>query len=342
MLTQLVSSGVNLNSRDKLSRTPLHLAAWAGHTTVVRLLLSLGCQINAAASDDMAAIHFAAQKGNVDVIRELLDSGVHVDVVDRKGMTALHFATLKGHVALARFLIERGSDPKKTNKRGQRALDLAKSKPDLLEAIEEASEVRRDMIRRGNARRKSTLNEEIGRQDITKVTEGSEGAGDIKGNNNSKNSFKARKGISDNNSSNDSSISNSIGPSLFKKRKASQSASSTLPIAVVKVADNMPSENLPHAQGSHNDHDNIKEKTEASFDVPIGPSMISDKKNVKEDQELSTSSEIEPPKKVILMGDDLPKAVKAALPVIMPAPEPVKRLSAKDVFGDDEDEIPFD
>ena len=43
---------------DSLQRTALHLAAWAGHAGVVRLLLEAKANVHAGACDNMLAIHF--------------------------------------------------------------------------------------------------------------------------------------------------------------------------------------------------------------------------------------------------------------------------------------------
>ena len=109
-LNTFIAAGSNLNQRDKHSRTPLHLAAWAGkvsaesvvhvascsdfHLTLpwpathwpltsllplqvecVEALLKAGCDLKAVAQDETSALHFAAQTGRTDVCRVLLNAG---------------------------------------------------------------------------------------------------------------------------------------------------------------------------------------------------------------------------------------------------------------------------
>lgn len=113
-----------INSRDRHSRTPLHLAAWAGHTMVVEYL-SKKADVGAAAMDDMGAIHFAAQKGHLEVVRILVTSGVSVKSTNRKGMTALHYAAQGSHKELAKYLIKKGANVNAKNKAGKTPVDLA-------------------------------------------------------------------------------------------------------------------------------------------------------------------------------------------------------------------------
>lgn len=50
------------DERDKLGRTAMHLAAWAGFADVVTRLAEAGADVDARASDDITSAHFAAQK----------------------------------------------------------------------------------------------------------------------------------------------------------------------------------------------------------------------------------------------------------------------------------------
>ncbi|CDP14954.1 unnamed protein product [Coffea canephora] len=115
-----------INSRDKHSRTPLHLAAWSGQTKVVEYLCKKA-DVGAAAMDDMGAIHFAAQKGHTEVVRILFNSGVPIKSHNRKGMTALHYAAQGSHLELVKYLIKKGATIDAKNKAGKTPVDLAGS-----------------------------------------------------------------------------------------------------------------------------------------------------------------------------------------------------------------------
>ncbi|EYU29095.1 hypothetical protein ABFS82_05G116200 [Erythranthe guttata] len=116
-----------VNSRDRHSRTPLHLASWSGHAEVVDYLCKNKADVGAAAMDDMAAIHFAAQKGHLEVIKILVTAGVSVKSCNRKGMTAIHYAAQGSDVELVKYLLKKGANKNSKNKAGKSAVDLASS-----------------------------------------------------------------------------------------------------------------------------------------------------------------------------------------------------------------------
>ncbi|KAL0914203.1 hypothetical protein M5K25_017715 [Dendrobium thyrsiflorum] len=116
-----------VNSRDKHSRTPLHLAAWSGHAEIVSYLCNNKADVGASAMDDTGAIHFASQKGHIEVVRILLSFGVSIKSTNRKGMTPLHFAIQGSHLELVKYLIRKGANLSSKNKAGETPLDLIKS-----------------------------------------------------------------------------------------------------------------------------------------------------------------------------------------------------------------------
>ncbi|XP_011028018.1 PREDICTED: ankyrin-3-like isoform X2 [Populus euphratica] len=119
------SNPLAINSRDKHSRTPLHLAAWSGQAEVVSYLCKHKADVGAAAMDDMGAIHFAAQKGHSEVVRTLLSSGASIKASTRKGLTPLHYAVQGSHLELVKYLVRKGASLTVRTKGGMTPLDLA-------------------------------------------------------------------------------------------------------------------------------------------------------------------------------------------------------------------------
>ncbi|PNX72516.1 ankyrin repeat domain-containing protein [Trifolium pratense] len=121
----LFSNPLSVNSRDKHSRTPLHLAAFSGQTEVVSYLCKNKADVGASAIDDMAAIHFAAQKGHLEVVRALVSAGASFKSSTRKGVTPLHFAAQGSHLELVKYLAKKGASLTIKTKAGKTPLDLA-------------------------------------------------------------------------------------------------------------------------------------------------------------------------------------------------------------------------
>lgn len=57
MVSLLLKLGkANLNATDNENRTPLHLAAWQGHSVIVRLLIEHGASVNHACNQGATAL----------------------------------------------------------------------------------------------------------------------------------------------------------------------------------------------------------------------------------------------------------------------------------------------
>ena len=125
MQNLIVTGKYDINEKDFMKRTPLHMASWAGNAEIVKLLLRSKAKTDAIANDNFTALHFAT---NTEIIKLLVKSNkalLHARV-SKGNKTALHIAVPKGNIEIIQCLIDLGSDVTARTSNGQSCLELAK------------------------------------------------------------------------------------------------------------------------------------------------------------------------------------------------------------------------
>lgn len=103
------------------------LAAFNGHSRVVRFLLDQKAEPNTRDTTGRTALMYAATINQVDSVTALLDAKAEVDLVDNdEGFTALMFAAGEGHTAIIDRLLQAGARSEIKDIDGDTALDFAK------------------------------------------------------------------------------------------------------------------------------------------------------------------------------------------------------------------------
>lgn len=143
----LIDTGVDIELRNKVHRTPLLEAAFVGDNTMFDMLLSAGANPDVCQIDGITPLHYMAGNGNVKMVRRLLDLGMDPDVTDGEGGRPIHIAASKGrlysafirlpalyredeeidHAGVIRVLVKGGCDVHARNVHRRSALDMAKS-----------------------------------------------------------------------------------------------------------------------------------------------------------------------------------------------------------------------
>lgn len=67
--------GANADVETVRGETPLHLAARANQTDVVRVLLRHGAKVDAKAREHQTPLHIASRLGNTDIVVLLIQAG---------------------------------------------------------------------------------------------------------------------------------------------------------------------------------------------------------------------------------------------------------------------------
>ena len=95
---KLLADGVDSNSKDKSSNTPLILAAEGGHLKIVKLLIENNADLSIVNESKETAIFAASKSGNSEVVRLFIEKGLNVNCVCTTArITPLHVSSYFGH-----------------------------------------------------------------------------------------------------------------------------------------------------------------------------------------------------------------------------------------------------
>lgn len=79
-------------SQDKEERcSPLHWAAYNGHTQIAKALIASGMEVDIKCENGYTPLHFAARKSNEEIIKFLLSVGADPLIKSSRGSTPLDF-----------------------------------------------------------------------------------------------------------------------------------------------------------------------------------------------------------------------------------------------------------
>ncbi|RFU31088.1 hypothetical protein B7463_g5236, partial [Scytalidium lignicola] len=117
-IRDVLSLGIDIETRDPVGRTALHLAIIAASTDTIQCLLKNGALVNAWTNQGEATVHLAAFRGDVSILKMIMRAlgdrqptginkkSVHVDCLDRKRqISALHIAVALAYVDMVEVLL---------------------------------------------------------------------------------------------------------------------------------------------------------------------------------------------------------------------------------------------
>ena len=116
-VSSLLESGLDVNRIDRVwdGFTALHVAAYKGHSAVVKVLIDAGADVYTRDTDtDMrlylgTPLYLAARHGHASVVHQLIKAGANVHLSTSTGLTPLAIAKYNGHCGCEKALIDAGA-----------------------------------------------------------------------------------------------------------------------------------------------------------------------------------------------------------------------------------------
>lgn len=104
-------SPLDINARNIIGATPLHLAVGGNNTDIARVLAKYGADTNARNDDGISVLYSALSSATQLMIPALLENGADANCPDDYGRSVLSWAAQNSLVAKVDQLLEHGADP---------------------------------------------------------------------------------------------------------------------------------------------------------------------------------------------------------------------------------------
>ena len=126
----LADAGAETNAYSGDGWTPLHLAAFFGHTKIAEMLLAHHADVAARSrnANGNTPLHAALAGNHKFVAGVLVGGGADVNAPDAAGWRPLHLAAANNNLDAMKALIAQGADVVAANGEGKSALSLAQEK----------------------------------------------------------------------------------------------------------------------------------------------------------------------------------------------------------------------
>ncbi|KAH8669301.1 ankyrin repeat-containing domain protein, partial [Ilyonectria robusta] len=120
------NAGLQKLGTESTSPGPLYYAVELELTGVATILVKeQSCDVNDRNDLGRSALHVACAKGSKEVVKILLDANADISTTDNNEWTPLHSASLNGHIEVVRLLIEKGAGVAVATNAGSTPLHLA-------------------------------------------------------------------------------------------------------------------------------------------------------------------------------------------------------------------------
>ena len=107
---KLLSSGVDVNFKNRMGWTPLHTAMSRDKWEIAELLMTKNPDLNARDNQGRTPLYIAVEKEQMKFVETLLAKNVDVNAVARGGQNALTLARSKGNKELTDLLLKHGAE----------------------------------------------------------------------------------------------------------------------------------------------------------------------------------------------------------------------------------------
>jgi len=121
---QHLADGADVNAKNKVGQTPLHLAVANDHKEIIELLIAKDADLNAKDVWEGTPLYEAASKAHTEIAELLIANGADVNA-NIYGWTPLHSAARDGHKEIAELFITEGADVNAKDQDANTPLDRA-------------------------------------------------------------------------------------------------------------------------------------------------------------------------------------------------------------------------